>query len=205
MGTYIAGVSPLEASLMARVQDREEGAFHELFARFRHKIFRTALRILKEEHSAEDATQETLVNVYRAAGKFRGDSKIGTWINRITVNVCLEILRKNKKHDQRTEEDVSVYSTLSDNPRRSPYEKLRQSEIEERVHLALDQLGPKHRDVVRLHDLEGYTLKEITEIMTIPIGTAKSNLHRAREKIQQVLTASTEKLAVEPLIHETKT
>jgi RNA polymerase sigma-70 factor (ECF subfamily) len=189
MGTYIAGVSPLEASLMARVQDREEGAFHELFARFKHKIFRTALRILKEEHSAEDATQETLVNVYRAADKFRGDSKIGTWINRITVNVCLEILRKNKKHDQRTEEDVSTYSFLSDSPRKNPYETLRQTEIGNRVHTALAQLGPKHQDVVRLHDLEGYTIREIAEILEVPEGTVKSRLFYGREELKNRLAA----------------
>jgi len=187
MATYIAGVSPLEANLMARIQDREEGAFQELFSRFRHKIYHTALRILKEEQSAEDALQETLINVYRAAGRFRGDSKIGTWINRITVNVCLEILRKNKRHSQRTEEDVSTYSNLSDERRLTPFEEYRQSEVGEWIEAALEQLGEKHQQVVRKHDLEGFTIREIAEALKVPEGTVKSRLFYGREELKRRL------------------
>lgn len=187
MGTYIAGVSPLEAGLMSRVQARDDGAFQELFSRFRPKIFRTALRILKEEHTAEDALQETFINIYRAADKFRGDSKIGTWINRITVNVCLEILRKNKKHRQRTDEDISEDATLKDSSAATPFEKVRQLEVRKRVHRALDRVGQKHRDVVRLHDLEGFTIREIAGILGIAEGTVKSRLFYGREALKRQL------------------
>lgn len=189
MGTYIAGVSPFEASLMTRVQDREDGAFRELVAQFGKKIFRTALRILKEEHSAEDATQEALVNVYRAAHKFRGDSRIGTWINRITINVCLEMIRKNRKHEDRAEDDISTLVSLSDSRASSPFEKYRRREIQERVREALRQLGNKHRDVVVLHDLEGYTIREIADLLDVPEGTIKSRLFYGREELKKRLAA----------------
>ena len=187
MATYIAGASPLEASLMARVQAKEDAAFQELFNRFRQKIYRTALRILKEEQSAQDALQETFINVYRAAGKFRGDSKLGTWINRIAINACLEILRRNKKHQQRTDDDVSEQMTIPDPKQPSPFESLRRAEIRERVFRGLNRLGSKHRDVVRLHDLEGYTIREIAERLGVAEGTVKSRLFYGRVQLKSML------------------
>lgn len=172
---------------MTRVQAREEDAFQELFCKFRPTIFRTALRILKEEHSAEDALQETFINIYRAAGKFRGDSKIGTWVNRIAINVCLEMLRKNRKHRQRTDEDISEDRTL-EAPRSSiPYERTRRTEIRERVERALRRLSDKHSSVVRLHDLEGFTIREISKILDIAEGTVKSRLFYGREELKKQL------------------
>lgn len=187
MGTYIATVAPLEANLVDRVQNRDEHAFYELFQRFRPKIFNTALRILKEEHSAEDALQETFLNVYRAADRFRGDSKFGTWINRITINVCLEILRKNKKHSQRTDEDISENSSLPDTKTMTPFQSARRNEAQRRVHRALGRLGRKHREVVRLHDLEGYTIREIAGMVDVAEGTVKSRLFYGREELRRRL------------------
>ncbi len=187
MGTYIATVAPFEANLMSRVRNQEDGAFQELFLKFRDKIFRTALKILKEENAAEDALQETFLNIYRASRSFRGDSKIGTWINRITVNVCLEMLRKNRKHDQRTDEDISENVTLTDARQPDPYKKTVQSEVRHRVHSALGRLGSKHRDVVRLHDIEGYTIREIAGRLTVAEGTVKSRLFYGREELKRQL------------------
>lgn len=187
MGTYIAGVAPFEASLIERVKRDEEGAFQELFSLFRPKIFRTALRILKEEKSAEDATQETFLNVFRAARKFRGDSKVGTWINRIAVNVCLEILRKNKKHQWRDDVDISQQHQLPDHRAVSPFETARQREVRRRVRGAIARLGPKHSYVVQRHDLEGFTIKEIAAQLQVAEGTVKSRLFYGREELKRRL------------------
>ncbi len=189
MATYVAGVAPLEARLMDRVREQDENAFQELFSRFKPKIFRTALRILKEEQSAEDAIQETFLNVYRAAGNFRGDSRVGTWINRIAVNVCLEILRKNKKHTQRTEDDISEDQRLPDPRTPTPFDQARETEIRKRVAGALDRLTEKHSDVVRLHDLEGFTIREIAQRLKVAEGTVKSRLFYGREALKQELAA----------------
>ncbi len=187
MGAYIAGVAPLEVSLMTRVQRHDENAFHELFVMFKPSILRTAMRILKERASAEDALQETFVNVHRAAGKFRGDSKVGTWINRIAVNACLEIMRKNKKHRQRTEADISSHFRLPDVKMKTPFDRIEQREIEGRVHAALQRLGEKHRQVVQLHDLEGFTIREVAEELQVAEGTIKSRLFYGREKLKSQL------------------
>jgi len=83
-------------ALLNRCMTQDPDAYTELFARYNRRIFNTAYRILGEESSAEDALQETLLNVYRGISNFRGDSKISTWISRITINVCLGMLRKGK-------------------------------------------------------------------------------------------------------------
>lgn len=187
MGTYIAAVSPGEANLISRIQAREEGAFYELFQQFRAKIYRTALKILKEEQSAQDALQETFLNVHRAVSNFRGDSTVGTWINRITVNVCLEMIRKNKKHGQRTDEDVSENVQIPDGHSRTPLERVCQLETQQRVHGALARLSRKHRVVVKKHDLEGYTIREIAAALRISEGTIKSRLFYGRETLKAKL------------------
>ena len=188
MGTYLAAVSPQEASLISRIQAREQGAFSELFHRFHTGIYHTALRILKEEQSAQDALQETFLNVYRAVRSFRGDSTVGTWINRITVNVCLEMIRKNKKHRQCTDQDISENIDICDEKMKNPLESLRQRELQQRVQSALSRLREKHRDVVRMHDLEGFTIREIAQILKVAEGTVKSRLFYGRDALRRELT-----------------
>jgi RNA polymerase sigma-70 factor, ECF subfamily len=190
MGTYIATVSPLEDQLMARIRTRDESAFQELFLHYGSRIYHTALRILKEEQSAEDALQETFMNVYRAANRFRGDSKVGTWINRITVNVCLEMLRKNRKHRQRTETDISEEVNMPDLRRPNPFEQLHRQEVADKVRRALEVLSRKHRLVVRMHDLEGHTIKEIANRLGVAEGTVKSRLFYGREELKRQLKAA---------------
>ncbi len=190
MGTYTAGLTPFEIQLMTRIQKSEEGAFQELFDQFRARIYRTALRILKEEESAWDALQETFINVFQAAKCFRGDSKLGTWINRITVNVCLEMIRKNKKHRNQTDEDISEDVNLEDRSAYTPEETFNTQEIRDRVQLALSQLNQRHESVVRLHDLEGFTIREIALQLGVAEGTIKSRLFYGRQELKKILEQS---------------
>ncbi len=187
MGTYTAGLTPFEIQLMTRIQRSEEGAFQELFDQFRGRIYRTALRILKEEESAWDALQETFINVFRAAKCFRGDSKLGTWINRITINVCLEMIRKNKKHRNQTDEDISEDVNLEDRAAYTPEESFHTQEIRDRVQLALSRLSRRHQSVVRLHDLEGFTIREIALQLSVAEGTIKSRLFYGRQELKKIL------------------
>jgi RNA polymerase sigma-70 factor (ECF subfamily) len=187
MATYAADLNPIENVLVQGLATRDDHAFQVLFHRFGQKIFRTAMKILKEEESAKDAVQETMINIHRAAGSFRGEARLATWINRITVNVCLEMIRKNKKHANRTSEDVSDHVTLKDSTTPTPYLCARQREVRERVRGALGRLSPKHEVVVRMHDLEGYTIREIAEYLDIAEGTIKSRLFYGREELKKKL------------------
>jgi RNA polymerase sigma-70 factor (ECF subfamily) len=130
-----------------------------------------------------------MINIHRAARTFRGEAKLATWINRITVNVCLEILRKNKKHSKRTAEDISEYLTIQDPAPTDPYRETQKEEIKRRVHSALDRLTEKHRVVVKMHDIEGFTIREIAEKVGIAEGTIKSRLFYGREELKKQLVA----------------
>ncbi len=190
MATYAADFSSsLEFNLIDKLKEADNGAFQELFRQFGQRIFRTAIRILREEESAKDAVQETMINIHRAAGTFRGEARLGTWINRITVNVCLEMIRKNRKHSNRTEEDVSEHLTLRASEDLDPHRKAIRAEAHRRVARALDRLSRKHRVVVRMHDLEGFTIREIAEQVGVAEGTIKSRLFYGREELKRQLVS----------------
>ena len=190
MGKHVANLMSMESRLIVGIKNKKEDAFRELFHKFQGKIYRTAFRILKEEESAWDALQETFINIHRAANNFRGDSKLSTWINRITTNVCLEIIRKNKKYRQNTDEDISSNIHLIEPSGWTPYEELRRKEVKDRVQTALSVLNQRHRQVVRLHDLEGFTIREIAERLRIAEGTIKSRLFYGRHELRRQLIAA---------------
>jgi RNA polymerase sigma-70 factor (ECF subfamily) len=187
MATYAANLPSFENNLIRQLRSSEEGAFQELFRRFSQRIFRTALKILKEEESAKDALQETLINIHRAAHSFRGEAKLATWINRITVNVCLEMLRKNKKHSNRTNDDVSEQVYLQDPKTADPFRETHRAEVKHRVRAALNRLTRKHSVVVRMHDLDGFTIREIAAKVGVAEGTIKSRLFYGREELKKQL------------------
>lgn len=165
------------------VQDPE--ACNKIYSLYNRKIFNTAYRILGEESSAEDALQETMLNVYRGIANFRGDAKISTWISRITINVCLGMLRKDKKRrfveldDQFPEEILADSGSFSD-----PLAYACGEELKTHIRETFARMSAKQALVVRLHDLEGHTIEEISEIIQCPLGTVKSRLFYGRQEFR---------------------
>ena len=180
----------INATLLRRCRTNDPDACNELFQRYNRKIFNTAYRILGEESSAEDALQETLLNVYRGISSFRGDSKVSTWISRITINVCLGILRKgkNKQYVELDEEgagEVPAESTPFTDP--LAYASLEEQRV--LVHETFERMSEKQGLVVRLHDMEGYTIQEIAEIIDCPAGTVKSRLFYGRQEFKTIFNS----------------
>jgi len=168
----------------------DSDACNELFSRYNRKIFNTAYRILGEESSAEDALQETLLNVYRGISSFRGDSKISTWISRITINVCLGMLRKGKNRqyselDDEYAEDLAAEPT----PFSDPLAHASVEEMRSRIREAFSRMSEKQGIVVRLHDMEGNTIQEIARIIGCPAGTVKSRLFYGRQEFKAIFSS----------------
>jgi RNA polymerase sigma-70 factor (ECF subfamily) len=180
----------VNAALLRRCRTKDPDACNELFERYNRRIFNTAYRILGEESSAEDALQETLLNVYRGISNFRGDSKISTWISRITINVCLGILRK-AKNKQYIDLEEEITGDLPAEP--TPFtDPLAYASLEEQRSLVRDTFGrmsDKQGIVVRLHDMEGYTIQEIAEIIDCPAGTVKSRLFYGRQEFKAIFSS----------------
>jgi RNA polymerase sigma-70 factor (ECF subfamily) len=180
----------LNVALLRRCMSNDPDACHELFTRYNRRIFNTAYRMLGEDSSAEDALQETLLNVYRGLSSFRGDSKVSTWISRITINVCLGMLRKAKGKqyvdlDEESARDLPAECT----PYTDPLAHSSLEEIKSLVRKTFGRMSEKQGIVVRLHDLEGNTIQEIAEIIDCPVGTVKSRLFYGRQEFKTIFNS----------------
>ncbi|MBI4170207.1 MAG: RNA polymerase sigma factor [Candidatus Aenigmarchaeota archaeon] len=152
----------------------------------RQKIYRTAFRILRNEADAEEASQETYLNIWRGLPNFRGDSKFSTWVSRITVNAALGFLRKRGKTESYSLEQMREDMEVDVTDERANSDKIvANSEIRDKIALAPSQMSPKQAEVVRLHDYEGYTIAEIARRLKIPAGTVKSRLFYGRQEFRE--------------------
>ncbi len=191
-------VEEINSGLLQRCKLNDREACDELFSQYTRRIFNTAYRILGEEASAEDALQETLLNVYRGLGNFRGESKISTWISRITVNVCLGMLRKSKNKQNVDIDDEWARELPADStPSIDPLEYTSLKELRANIDETFASMSGKQSVVVRLHDMEGHTIEEIAGIVGCPVGTIKSRLFYGRQEFKDTFTALLE-ARVEP-------
>ena len=161
-------------------------AFEELYRRHNHRVYSVCLRMTHNVSEAEDLTQEAFIQLFRKIGSFRGDSAFTTWLHRLTVNQVLMHFRKRSvKLEHTTDEgDVPVQIVVgSENPDRMP--------VIDRISLdrAVNQLPPGYRTVFLLHDVEGHDHEEVAKMLGVAVGTSKSQLHKARMKLQRILRA----------------
>lgn len=185
-----ANFEEINLALLQRCRSNDPDACTEFFAKYNRRIFNTAYRILGEESSAEDALQETLLNVYRGLASFRGDSKISTWISRITINVCLGMLRKGKNKQFVDLEDESARELPADStPYIDPLEYASTEELRSLVGETFRRMSSKQGVVVRLHDMEGHTIQEIAQIIDCPVGTVKSRLFYGRQEFKDIFSS----------------
>jgi len=185
------------AGLLQRCRTNDPAACSELLSQYNRKIFNTAYRILGEEASAEDALQETLLNVYRGLPRFRGDSKLSTWISRITVNVCLGMLRRGKNRQfVDLESECARHLPAEITPRSDPLAHAFSEELRDFIEETFRRMSGKQGVVVRLHDLEGHTIREIARIIGCPAGTVKSRLFYGRQEFKEIFWSLTNRRPV---------
>ena len=159
-------------------------AFEEVYRRHHRRVYSVCLRMLQNTSEAEDLTQDVFIQLYRKIGSFRGDSAFTTWLHRMTVNQVLMHFRKRTvKFEKTTEEGETPVQIVSGtaNP-----EKMR---IVDKIALdnAIDQLPTGYKNVFVLHDVEGFEHEEVARILGCSVGTSKSQLHKARLKLQKLL------------------
>ena len=161
-------------------------AFEEIYRRHHKRVYSLCFRMVKNTSAAEDLTQEVFLQLFRKLHTFRGESSFTTWLHRLTVNQVLMHFRKPLVKTEKTTEDgitpIRVV-TGTENPRRmSLIDRIALNE-------AIDQLSPGYRMVFILHDLEGYEHDQIGKMLGCAVGTSKSQLHKARLRLRQLLTA----------------
>jgi RNA polymerase sigma-70 factor, ECF subfamily len=181
-----------EETLIARAQAGDRRSFDELVARSYPLVFNTAYRVLGDMDQAADATQAAFVRAYRSLPNFRGSSSFTTWLYRIVTNVCLDMVRGQRRRPQSfTEEAEDTETPDRDTPdeRAGPEERALQSELQTAVHEALQRLRPEHRTVLALYDLSGFSYEEIASMLGLPLGTVKSRINRARTVLREEMAA----------------
>lgn len=168
-------------------------AFEELVARHRDKIYARAFSMMRNEDEALDLSQEAWVKGWQRLVQFQGDSSFATWMTRIVINLCLDQLRKNKRHRA---ESIEVLNEEAGGVERqmpvvqvNPTEGLERGELRQRIDKALAQLSHEHRTVLILHEFEDLEYKEIAKRMECSIGTVMSRLFYARRKMAGLLAA----------------
>ncbi len=177
-----------EASLVQRAQRGDEEAFEALYQAHKKRVYSVCLQMTKNIADAEDLTQEAFLQVFRSINSFRGDSAFSTWLYRIAVNTVLMKLRRRKAPPLVSlDEPVSSQSTSL--KREVGRADLNLNGVVDRIALgrAMEELPAGCRQIFDLHEVEGYQHHEIAGILECSIGNSKSQLHKAKMKMRDVL------------------
>jgi RNA polymerase sigma-70 factor (ECF subfamily) len=179
--------------LVAEAQKGEMGAFEELVARHRDKIYARAFSMMRNEEEALDLSQEAWVKAWQRLVQFQGESSFATWITRIVINLCLDQLRKQKRlraeSVERLDEEAGGVERLMPVITTNPTEGLERSELRVKIDEMLAQLSHEHRTVLILHEFEELEYKEIAKRMGCSIGTIMSRLFYARRRAASLMAA----------------
>jgi len=179
-----------EKELIKKAKNGDTDSFEALILSCKEKAYNIALRYVQNEEDALDVLQESFIKIYRHLSKFNEQSRFDTWVYRIVVNTCNDMLRKNKKItylDQvyKNEEDEEIVVEIADNSA-GPEELLERKEEGSYIFDCLNKLNDEHREIVVLRDINGFSYEEIAEILDCSIGTVKSKISRARHKFKEI-------------------
>lgn len=186
----------MEIRLLKRKQPAEQ--FEELAAREEKRVYAACYHMMGNREDAMDCAQETMLRAFRAFSSFRGDAAFGTWITRIAMNVCKDELRKRRDAVSldAMREDTG-YEIRDESP--GAYAKLEQKERMRLLREGLSLLPEDMRRMIVLRDVQGRSYDEIAEILDLSLGTVKSRISRAREKLALILRKSSELFSDRPV------
>jgi RNA polymerase sigma-70 factor, ECF subfamily len=178
---------------IARVLSGDYNAFETLVEKYAGRIYRHLRKMVKDNQHAEDLLQETFLSAYRGLPRYEGDSSFSTWLFRIATNNALMFLRKNHvdtvEYDDHVAGNAAVGSgQVSPEFLTTPLEILLSQEGRRKIEQAIDHLPVIYRSVIVLRDVEGFSLKEVADILDSSVAAIKSRLHRARNSVREELS-----------------
>lgn len=165
--------------------------------RYQRKVYAVAYGFLRNQEDALDVVQESFIKVHRYIGKFEGNSSFYTWLYRIVANLCIDHLRKAKRHRDVEFDDGLRHDGKDDTSAPvapglagfgDPSDMLRRKEILAAVEESLEHLSDKHRAVIVMRELQGMSYEEMAQAMKCSKGTIMSRLFHARRNMQKLLT-----------------
>jgi RNA polymerase sigma-70 factor (ECF subfamily) len=184
---------PVDSEVVKRAQQGDADAFATLFHAHKARIYSVCLRMTNNAAEAEDLTQDAFLQVFRKIATFRGDSAFSTWLHRIAVNTVLMQFRKKSLSQVSLDEP---YSNSDGAKIRREYgaKDTRLAGCVDRVALAsaIKELPHGYRTIFLLHEVEGYEHQEIAELLGCSVGNSKSQLHKAKLRIRELLAQARE-------------
>ena len=181
------------SALVKKAQSNDPRAFEELVGLYQNKVYKLCYHLAGNHDDAQDLSQEVFIRAYKALGNFRNEADFGTWLHRITLNIWLNIKRKNSRKIVSLDEPYE--SGNGSNIQREvaalegdPLEALEEKEFRGLVRTALCKLTEEHRAVLVLREIEGYSYEEVASLLGCSLGTVKSRLSRAREVLRREMT-----------------
>lgn len=182
-----------ESTLIRGLKHGNTEAYRELYREYVDKIGGIAKSYLGVD-DVEDVVQEVFIKVYKSIRKFRGDSSLSTWIYRIAVNVCKDMLSKKRRRKEVLtsfgveEDEKKITQEPADDVQ--PSDEFLKALSAEEMKRSIDALSKEDRLLINLREIEQMSYEQISEIIGKPVGTVKSRLHYARERLRGILEKS---------------
>lgn len=173
-----------EQKLIQRASGGDPSAFNQLMAQHEKKMYAVALRMFSNREDAQDCLQEAMLRVYRAIGGFKGQSSFSTWIYRITMNTCLDELRRKKNKQSASLDSLLEQGWSPVDAGGTPERHAVRAEVRRELNRAIQELPEDMRSAVVLRDIQGFSYEEIAVMLDANVGTIKSRISRAREKLR---------------------
>jgi RNA polymerase sigma-70 factor (ECF subfamily) len=189
---FSAGANVSDLSLVRCAQSGEIRAFDRLVLKYRPRVVELAMRYTRNSADAEDAAQETFIKAYGGLRNFRCESAFYTWLYRIASNCARNLLKARGRDLLNGADDLADDHNSAHPPTRlqeleTPEELTLTDDVRGMVNATLDSLSEEHRRVITLREIDGLSYKEIASAMSIPVGTVRSRVFRARDLIDRQL------------------
>lgn len=183
-GTVTSPVENDDAQMVTASKNGDQDAFSLLVQRYQRRVFNLVFRMLQDYEEASEVTQEAFLAAWQGLPGFRGEARFSTWLYRISYNCALKQL-ETRKRDKALQTALQAEQTFEgEDPKNALLEMLDNQEM---VQEQLSQLPPKYRIVLILRHLQDMTYEEMAEVLTMPVGTIKTHLFRARNLLKERL------------------
>ena len=159
---------------------------------YQKRVFALAVRMCPTPELAEEAAQETFLSAWQGLPFFRGDSAFSTWLYRLASNACVDLLRKEGRHQGPSLDDEAVSAEVPDT-RPTPEAAAEQKELRAQIEAGLRTLSPEHREVLILREIQQLSYDEIADALSLDLGTVKSRISRGRRQLRNFLRGGTRK------------
>jgi RNA polymerase sigma-70 factor, ECF subfamily len=178
-----------DADVVRLAQNGDAIAFEQVYRLHSRRVYSLCLRMVADPAEAEDLTQDVFLHLFRKIGTFRGESAFSTWLHRMAVNIVLMRLRRKRIANVSSDSITNPAEESDTQPKEFGGSDLRLNGVIDRITLraAINELAPGYRAIFILHDVQGFKHSEIAEIFGCSVGNSKSQLHKARTLLRQLL------------------